>query len=165
MPEERGLYTVGNADSVPDALTPEAAIVTLSGQVADLERRMKIFAAETANRFETSELSARIDRLQDAHLAPVLEGIAVLVELRRIADVLENQSVTLATVGEWVVGRFDNGVLPKSSQPCDCDELSAYRRWWALEQKRLDLLGGVGVFSHDDLVAWKALKAQIEAKS
>jgi len=71
MTEEQAVY-----DAVPDAVPVEDVILTLAGQVDDLRRR--------------------IDKLQDANLAPVLESSALLVELWRIADALE----TLAAA--WV---------------------------------------------------------------
>ena len=49
------------------------------------------------------------------HEEPVLEGSAVLVELRRIADALDDL-------------RSDVTFSPPEPQPCDCDELRRLAR-------------------------------------
>jgi len=46
-------------------------------------------------------------------------------ELRRIADAMENQSMSVATLAEWTVSTFDR-------PPCDCDEL------WRLAREYVD---------------------------
>lgn len=114
------LKVAGLADliPVPDAVAVEDVVLTLAGQVDDLRRRMdemKELHLQAVNvlQIHDQELSQRIDKLQDANLASVLESSALLVDLRRIADALETLSscVSVSTYGtkHLVVGDIYGG--------------------------------------------------------
>lgn len=89
MTELQETYTVDAAPSPDDDQIPvKDVILTLAGQVQDLQDQQE--AAAELHLETVAALSRRIDKLQDANLAPVLEASAVVVELRRIADTLED---------------------------------------------------------------------------
>ena len=117
MTEDRSTYTA-TADPPDDQVDVKDAVLTLAGQVDDMRHRL--------------------DRIQDANLGPVLESSALLVELRRIADTLEDlrSDVTFSPpepapthdcdeIADALEAR--NAVIvhnvTSSADACDCDEL------------------------------------------
>lgn len=53
----------------------------------ELTQAIAVFVGREIPRIDS--LEKRVDALQDANLAPLLEASAVLVEIRRLADALE----------------------------------------------------------------------------
>ena len=140
MTETKETYNATSvADTVPDAMTPEAAILALAGQVADLERTVEANRVESVNR--DLGLGRRVNKLQDAHLAPALEGSAVVVELRRIANFLEI---------------FRPGVAHDSTptEPCDCAELWRLARAYSNVRDAHPMGGPQIAWAADDFLAY-----------
>lgn len=137
MTETKETYTATSvADTVPDAMTPDAAILALAGRVADLAARLTNLEVQVGKNVNAgltdynrasvrlTELSDRLDNLQDAHLAPVLEGSAVVAQMTRIANFLEI---------------FRPGVAHDNTptELCDCDDL------WRLARAHVSTWEGV----------------------
>lgn len=85
-------------------------ILKLAQQVAEMDHRLSMQEDGVANICnELSGHTERLNRIQDANLAPMLESSAVIVQLTRIADALEALTKSIDGVqeanvyGQWCV--------------------------------------------------------------
>ena len=108
MTEEREQYQWETEDSTGTAVVPDAQREpSLEERVAELEALVsncesRLDTQSQLNRVRAEIFTARLNKLQDANLAPMLESSAVIVELRRIADAQERQASAL----EWIANGF-----------------------------------------------------------